>query len=82
MLHVMCLQPSPSLITLNSFMTSLLLPLIQSVRRTSASCHITLRVRHILARFNACADHLSHGRIADARCLASEEFGVDLVMVR
>ena len=58
-----------------------LLSLIQSFRRECASSHITLRVLHIIAHYNACADLLSHNLVTDARCLAMREFGLELVMV-
>jgi hypothetical protein len=56
--------------------------LIQQFRRSCASHRITLRVRHITDPFNSIADHLSHGRIGAAACLALRELGLRLVMVR
>jgi hypothetical protein len=56
--------------------------LIQQFRRSCALHRVTLRVRHITDPFNSIADHLSHGRIVAAACLALRELGLRLVMVR
>jgi len=55
-------------------------PLIAAARRISAEYHITLRTRFARGELNEIADHLSHLRIAEARCLVRRVFGMDLTV--
>ena len=62
--------------------TESLSPSILEARRCCAHSFITLRVRYINSCLNTIADHLSHNREAEARCLVREVFGKDLVLVQ
>jgi hypothetical protein len=59
--------------------------LLDSVRKIWSTCvrsQIVLRVCHILGvPFNPIADALSHNRLAEAKCLARERFGTELVLL-
>ena len=55
-------------------------PLIAAARRISVEYHITLRTRFARGELNLIADHLSHLRIDEARCLVRNVFGMDLIV--
>ena len=55
---------------------------IRTARRQMAKFFICLRVTSITGHvFNLLADHLSHNRVREARCLAQDVFQRELVMV-
>ena len=58
--------------------------MMESVRRVRQSLfdlRAPIRVVHVLGRFIAVADLLSHNRLEEARCRAMTDFGVDLHLV-
>jgi hypothetical protein len=59
--------------------------LLASIRKIWSICvrsNIVLRVCHVLGvPFNSIADALSHNRLDEARCLARERFGTELVLL-
>lgn len=55
--------------------------LLRDVRGLLFDMHACVRVVHVLGRFIAVADRLSHNDIEGARCLAELEFGMPLVLV-
>ena len=55
---------------------------VREIRSHVASNYISLRVRHVLGPiFNEIADHLSHARVEDARCLVRSVFGCEMTLV-
>ena len=55
---------------------------IRCIRRAVAEHFISLRVSSILgAQFNVLADHLSHNRVKEARCLSANVFRRKLVLI-
>ena len=59
-----------------------LMDLIGRCRIRFARNHVVLRVNHVKGdRFNLIADHLSHGRVSQAKAQAWKEFGSPLVLV-
>lgn len=58
-----------------------LLRVVRAVREQLFVSEACVRVVHVLGRFIAIADRLSHNQVEEARCLAREEFSMPLVMV-
>ena len=55
---------------------------VREIRSHVAFNYITLRVRHVLGEiFNLIADHLSHTRIEEARCLVRSVFNREMTLV-
>jgi hypothetical protein len=55
---------------------------IRAARRIMADNFICIRVTSIIGHvFNLLADHLSHNRVREARCLAQQMFQRELVLV-
>ena len=54
---------------------------VEGVLMSSVELRVILRVRWISGVLNAVADRLSHGRIQEAKWMAQDAFGLDLLLV-